>query len=149
MGSHVQATCTNTRAMSSHSSLSSHTNVDSAREGKLAEGKSFGQRSLDNRAPSYRRASLRRGKDADKEGKEDRKTAGSKGKEKEKLALLQSQLAYPRGNHSSLREPSGLEIVRKRLPGCSRRSLLSFLHNVERERIGRDSQPTTSSGIWT
>lgn len=67
---------------------------------------------------------------------------------KKKLALLQSQLAHPRGNHSSLRESSGLEIVRKRLPGCSRQSLLSFLHSVERGRIGRDSQPTASSGIW-
>lgn len=65
----------------SHSSLSSHTNVDSARGGKLAKGKSFGQRSLDNRASSYRRASLRRGKDADKEGKEDRKVGRRKWRE--------------------------------------------------------------------
>jgi len=118
---HMCRPCVRTHALwaLSHSSLSSHTNVDSARKGNLAKGKSFGQRSLDNRASSYRRASLRRGKDADKEGKEDRKVGRRKWRRRrKKLALLQSQLAHPRGNHSSLREPSGLEIVRKRLPGC-------------------------------
>lgn len=102
-------------------------------------------------APARRRESRRRR----------RRRRGRRGREERKLALLQSQPAHPRGNHSSLREPSGLEIVRKRLPGCSRWNHPFSLHPLIwwRGRTGearedRRQQPAAaaaaaaSSGIW-
>lgn len=69
-----------TRACSSLPPPPPPTNIDFARGGETAEGKSFGQRSLDNRASSYRRASLRRDKDAG--------GGGAGGREKARFAAI-------------------------------------------------------------